>query len=65
MLTYKDKEGEGNAMHLCPNCGKDFKLKRSRNQYVKQQHDDYGPMICQFGCGRVCYVKKSIAAREK
>ena len=42
MLTHQEK-GEGNVRYVCPNCGKDFKFKRSRNQHVKQQHDDFGP----------------------
>ena len=65
MLQHMNSDEEGTASYLCPNCGKSFKLKRSRNQHVKQQHEDYSPMNCQFGCGRVCYVKKNILAHEK
>ena len=65
MLQHMNSDEEGTVSYLCPNCGKSFKLKRSRNQHVKQQHEDYPPMNCQFGCGRVCYVKKNILAHEK
>ena len=65
MLQHMNSDEESTVSYLCPNCGKSFKLKRSRNQHVKQQHEDYSPMNCQFGCGRVCYVKKNIPAHEK
>ena len=65
MLTHNDTDEEGSEMFLCPTCGKQLKLERSRNQHVKQQHEDYSPMNCQFGCGRVCYVKQNIIAHEK